>query len=138
MEKTIHGVAVLVIRKDRTVLMQHRDEKPDISYPGYWGYPSGTLEKGEVYLDAACRELIEETAYVPGVVKPLLEQKYVRYDGQQIQRHIYWTWYDEVQPIQCREGQEMRFMSIDEIATKQLLPGMLEVVKSAIETAFPS
>jgi 8-oxo-dGTP pyrophosphatase MutT (NUDIX family) len=41
-------------------LLQHRDDKRDIWYPGHWGCFGGSLDAGESPLDALRRELFEE------------------------------------------------------------------------------
>lgn len=53
---TLAALAV-VIRDDRVLLVQRRNE-PDA---GLWGFPGGHVELGETALDAATRELAEET-----------------------------------------------------------------------------
>lgn len=45
------------------VLMQLRDFKTGIAFPGQWGFFSGSLEKGETPDDAAHREMWEEIGY---------------------------------------------------------------------------
>lgn len=47
----------VVIREDRVLLVKRRNE-PDA---GLWGFPGGHVELGETALDAARRELHEET-----------------------------------------------------------------------------
>lgn len=53
------GCAALavMVRGDR-VLLVRRANPPD---QGLWGFPGGRIEPGETYLDAALRELKEET-----------------------------------------------------------------------------
>lgn len=47
----------VVLREDRALLVQRRNP-PDA---GLWGFPGGHVELGETALDAATRELAEET-----------------------------------------------------------------------------
>ena len=54
----------VVIRDDHVLLVQRRNE-PDA---GLWGFPGGHVELGETALDAAARELLEETGVA---AKPL-------------------------------------------------------------------
>jgi 8-oxo-dGTP pyrophosphatase MutT (NUDIX family) len=110
----IHGAGIVMVRKDGAVLMQHRDDKQGIFYPDYWGYPGGSVEDGEDFKAAAVRELYEETGYTPTKVYPLTDEVYIRSDGEKVNRHIYWTVYDEKQEIKCNDGQEMKFVKLTE------------------------
>jgi 8-oxo-dGTP pyrophosphatase MutT (NUDIX family) len=48
----------LTIRKDGKQLVQQRLKQP---YYGYWGRPTGKIRWGETIIEAAARELLEET-----------------------------------------------------------------------------
>lgn len=104
------------------VLMQERDEHPAID-PEKWGFPGGHLEPGEDFLEAAHRELEEETgARVADLEEVAAAQvRHVRVDGR--------TSVDEVrlfaarvdlvdEQICCREGRRMIF--VDPALVRQL------------------
>lgn len=55
-----HFASVALIDPRGWILMQERDEHPDID-PECWGFPGGAVEPGETYEQAAYRELEEET-----------------------------------------------------------------------------
>ena len=57
MTRPIPAVLAIVIRDGR-ILLVRRANPPD---QGRWGYPGGRIEWGEPFLDAALRELEEET-----------------------------------------------------------------------------
>lgn len=137
MEEISHGGAVLLFRNDKTLLMQHRDNNPEIKYADYWGYPGGHVEKGEGYMDAAIRELTEETDYIPEKVFFLLEEKYKGYNDEEICRHVFWSMYDGIQKIGCNEGQEMKFMTLEEISKLKLVTGNFEIIEKGFKVAFP-
>lgn len=128
-----HGAGVVVVRKDGSVLLQHRDNKPEIFYPDYWCYPAGSVEDGEGYKIAAIRELSEETDYVSNKVYDLADEIYKRSDGTEVNRHIYWTIYDEKQEIKCNEGQEIKFIFPNEFTGKKFLPGQERLLHLAIK-----
>ncbi|MDF3606884.1 NUDIX hydrolase [Paracoccus sp. DMF-8] len=50
--------ALAVVIRDGQVLLVRRKNPPDA---GLWGFPGGHVEPGETALDAAARELVEET-----------------------------------------------------------------------------
>jgi 8-oxo-dGTP diphosphatase len=51
---------VLLVDRQGRLLMQHRTDDAPIA-PGRWGFPGGHVEQAELPLDAAHRELLEET-----------------------------------------------------------------------------
>lgn len=63
-------VVVLPYAGDR-VLMQLRDFKPGIVFPGRWGFFSGSVEDGEKPKETARRELFEEIGYRPKILRRL-------------------------------------------------------------------
>jgi 8-oxo-dGTP pyrophosphatase MutT (NUDIX family) len=54
------AVAALILVEEDGYLMQLRDPRPDIWYPGHWGLFGGGVEPGEDPLAALRRELREE------------------------------------------------------------------------------
>ena len=52
---------IILVRKDGALIMQHRDDKPGITNPGAIAAFGGTVEPGETPLQAAVREISEET-----------------------------------------------------------------------------
>ncbi|MGO4526032.1 NUDIX hydrolase [Microvirga sp. 2MCAF35] len=57
MSSPVPAVIAVVIREDRTLLVR-RANPPDA---GLWGFPGGKIEFGETVMNAATRELLEET-----------------------------------------------------------------------------
>lgn len=56
---------ILLVRNDGALILQQRDDKPGITNPGFISSFGGHIEEGETPLDAAWRELIEETNLRP-------------------------------------------------------------------------
>ncbi len=56
----IYNVAAAIVRRgDEVVLVQQ--SSPEVEDKSFWTLPSGKLEEGETFLDAALREVKEET-----------------------------------------------------------------------------
>ena len=53
--------AIAIVLKNRHVLLAQRGKAPDA---GKWGFPGGHVELGETALQAAARELAEETGVI--------------------------------------------------------------------------
>jgi 8-oxo-dGTP diphosphatase len=53
-------VAGVILYREGGVLLQHRDDNPEIRWPGAWAIFGGHVEPGELPEDAARREIEEE------------------------------------------------------------------------------
>jgi 8-oxo-dGTP pyrophosphatase MutT (NUDIX family) len=103
-------VGVVLLRDDGAALLQHRDEIETISDPGLWVFPGGHVEAGEAPYAGAVRELEEETCYRCGRLR-LLTRLSVP-EGELV---FFWEEYDRRQPVECREGQALRFIPREEV-----------------------
>ena len=54
MKKMMDSTTVIITTTDNRVLLQKRDENPDIEYSGYYSLVSGYLEEEETPLDEHC------------------------------------------------------------------------------------
>lgn len=59
------AVAAILQLPDGRFVLQHRDDKPEIWYPGYWGCFGGAVDAGEAPGEALYRELWEELKLKP-------------------------------------------------------------------------
>lgn len=57
-ERQPKSAVIIVLNHDNKVLVQERLKHP---YYGFWGYPGGKIRWGETIIEAAARELMEET-----------------------------------------------------------------------------
>ncbi|MCU0495863.1 MAG: NUDIX domain-containing protein [Anaerolineae bacterium] len=53
-------VGAILLNERGEILLQQRDDKPDLRYAGYWTFFGGAVETGESPDEAIVRELIEE------------------------------------------------------------------------------
>jgi len=107
---------VVLLRSDGAALLQLRDDRPDIQDPGIWVFPGGHVEAGESPEAGAVREFLEETRYQCEGLQLLVsfEARAVGYPGE-YPIIFFWARFDGKQRIECCEGQELRFVSRDEV-----------------------
>ena len=74
----------VLLHRDGRVLLQHRDDKPDIESPGQWSLFGGGLDEGEEPEDAMLSEIDEEIGYRPRAQRPL-----VVFSGWYAEFHVY-------------------------------------------------
>ena len=109
---------VVLLREDGAALLQLRDDRPDIQDPGIWVFPGGHVEPGESPEAGARREFLEETRYLCDHLEPLVsfDASSVGYSGD-YPIIFFWTRFDGKQELECCEGQELRFVKAEEVAT---------------------
>lgn len=59
-EAFYRGVAAILVNPEGKILLQQRDDRPDLLYGGYWTTFGGGIEPGETPDEAVRRELLEE------------------------------------------------------------------------------
>lgn len=113
-QASVETIALVVLmREDGSALLQLRDNKPDLPHAGMWGLPGGHCELGELLAVSAQRELREETGYVCNELHELLyvKNRKICETCPPFSLAVFWARYDGKQPLQCREGQAIQFVS---------------------------
>jgi 8-oxo-dGTP diphosphatase len=111
--------AVILPYQGNRLLMQLRDNKPDIVHPGRWGLFSGTIETGENPLGCAQRELKEEIN-VEHAQMVFLSTDTVSHPDPITLHSFYCLLNVPVESITLYEGSDIGLFSIDQIRSRQL------------------
>ena len=120
---------------DRTgaLLLQLRDDRAPF-YPNVWGLPGGAVEPGETPVQAAERELLEETGLRPD--GPLR-----RYARQELPEHgraktyFYGSTGAAQSDVVLGEGAAMLFIPAAEVPDRPFTPGSAEIIGRFLTSA---
>jgi len=108
---------VLLVDKAGAVLLQHRDEHA-LSDALLWSIPGGQIEPGESTIEAARRELLEETGLTAGALS--LFWHGVHSDGE-VESYVYCGRTDaRQQDVVLGEGLAMVFLPADQVLALDL------------------
>ena len=107
--------AVVLLDSAGRALLHLRDEKPGLRASGQWVFPGGHVEADESLEAGARREFEEETCYRCGGLVWVLSLQDVHYPGwPDYQLHVFYADFDGYQKYRCREGRDLRFVSLAE------------------------
>jgi 8-oxo-dGTP pyrophosphatase MutT (NUDIX family) len=119
------AVAIILVDGSK-YLMQLRDQKPTIFYPGHWGLFGGAVEDDESPEQTVQRELEEELGFRPAEISFLTEFNFdLRCIGsQQIYRRYFEVHArsDEVASLNLTEGAAMESFAPETLFTLRLTP----------------
>lgn len=120
-QHVIHVAAVFVEDDDGRLVLQLRDDIPNISSPGHWSVWGGRVEEGESPIEAAAREVREELTLNVQVEALRFVTSGVSISPPREWHAFYWKAGAEVNHAIVTEGQKMGRFTLDEIKA-----GMLE------------
>lgn len=114
-------VAGMILIDKRRVLLQLRDNKSGIDYSGMWTIPGGVVSNNESTVDAARREFEEETGYKVENCHHLVDLNYIAHKKMKL-FCVFFADYIQGRVIQCFEGQEMRWIDLDNVDKLKIVP----------------
>jgi len=113
----------LIVVDSANYLLQLRDQKPGIFYPGHWGLFGGALDPGETPDTALRRELFEELGFAPRDISYFTEFAFdfAPHGGRRVIRRYYEVHVrsDEVATMTLGEGADLRVFAADEILGRE-------------------
>ncbi len=114
-------VVIVILHKNfKSYLLQLRDFKPKIIYPGHWGAFGGAVEEGESPEAAMSRELIEEIGYSPEAFNFFREDYKVQRKLKLNVYAFYSSMNTSLAKLHLMEGTDMGMFTKEEILSKNL------------------
>ena len=105
-------ISIGVILQRSSVLLTQRDEQAHCG--GQWEFPGGKVEANETIQQGLCRELQEELAIGVRAQEPLIQLRH-NYGDRIIHCYV-WTVCRYSGKPRPQEGQQMRWLAIDELS----------------------
>lgn len=103
--------------------------RPDGGHAGgFWEFPGGKIQSGESPLQALCRELAEEIGIQVSTAVPLMTFRH-SYPERVVELHVFEVSHYSGEP-QGLEGQPLRWVAVDELATAGLLAADLPIAEA--------
>jgi 8-oxo-dGTP diphosphatase len=130
MTQLIYHVAKALIYQGDRVLLQLRDDNPNITYPNYWGLFGGTLDPGETPEQAMRRELTEELTWIPAEVQFLFTWEEIETLAMTYVFGVPLT--VPADQLQLTEGQALKLFALDELTKFPVVPKILRMLPQAI------
>lgn len=135
MGKLRKTVSVILLVDDENVLLQLRDDRKEIPYPGCWVTFGGTIEPGESPLAAAIRELDEELGLT------VLEEEvffYKSHVAEDFEESVFWMRLrEDPEKLELKEGQGMRVFHYKEALRLKLGFADKEILRQFFEWDRP-
>jgi 8-oxo-dGTP diphosphatase len=129
----LDSVAAIIFMSGPRYLLQHREDRNDISYPNWWSVFGGAREHGESAEAALRRELMEELEFSVGECKPFLGCTFDLWFAVRRIRKIFFSvemTEAEARGLVLHEGQGMAWLRFEEILERavQIVPYDLGVI----------
>jgi 8-oxo-dGTP diphosphatase len=124
-------VAGVILYRDGKVLLQLRDDKPDIVWPNTWAVFGGHIEPGEDPLAGAIRETEEELGLT---LEPPLELVYHAEHGGRIRWFYAAPLVVDPDELTVYEGQRAGLFGEEELETLNIVPLHREILRGFFAT----
>lgn len=132
-----NSTSIILLTDDKNVVLQHRDDIPNIEYPDFWGLIGGWIEKNETPKEAIQREL-EEELYFPH------HNEKLRIDGlkliDQRKREKGWVEFiffgnikNDIYNIRLKEGQKISSFDFQELQILKIANHHKEYINSYLK-----
>ncbi len=124
-EHSNNAVKAIIFNANGKILLQKRDDHENLPFANCWNFFGGLVENDEDLMAALKRELIEELSCIPGKIEQKIFEWTWKSEWRTTTNHFYPLFFDGIElSINLQEGQEMKWFSIDQILSLDLVPAI--------------
>jgi 8-oxo-dGTP diphosphatase len=124
---------IVLVNTRGEILLNLRDDSPEINWPNQWDVIGGTVEDGETPDDCMVREMLEETGEVLTDIRPFKVYDVPLLNGNTARFHVYSARLDKpAEALVLGEGQEHRFFAIADLDGLSIVRGTDMVLQEFI------
>ncbi len=134
--QVVQTTGAILMNPQGKILIQQRDDKPSLIFPGYWTTFGGKVEPGEHPDEAIRRELLEEIELEPALRLWRVREFEAEVRGEVllVRQYLYVGRIDhEAHEITLNEGQALGYFGADEIDRLQIAFGLEKVFREFFE-----
>ena len=125
----LKSVAGIIFYKNK-YLLQLRDNKKNIYFPGFWGLFGGLLNKKEKFIKAIVREIKEETNLKVRITRKVILNNFTIFGSKKIRKRIYYECkIIGKKNIILKEGRKYKFFYYNQMSKLNIVPLDLAAIK---------
>ena len=125
----IKSVGGIIFHKNK-YLLQLRDNKKNIYFPGFWGLFGGLLNKKEKFIKAIVREIKEETNLKVRITRKVILNNFTIFGSKKIRKRIYYECkIIGKKNIILKEGRKYKFFYYNQMSKLNIVPLDLAAIK---------
>ncbi len=119
-----------IIIKNNKYLLQKRDTKKKIFFPGFWGVFGGSVEKYETEKKAILRELNEELSLKLKIKSKLFKLNFKSkfFKKERDRSYFQCEFVGQKTKIKLNEGQKFGYFKIEELKKLNIIPWDLQAI----------
>ena len=132
-----HSVSIFPVRAGGEILLQLRDDRPDLVNPNLWATLGGSIEAGETPEEAAGRELEEEIGRRPPtlIATGFVDGPSVSYPGEDLRIHLFGAAVDwALDELILGEGQKVDWFPAADARNLPLAPPIELALKAFLHS----
>ncbi len=121
------AVKAIIYNSEGKFLMQLRDNRIDLPFPGHWNFFGGLVEPNETLAEALKRELEEELGCVPGNIGGEIFKWVWTSDWASTENHFFLILCElKDEYLVLQEGEAMRWFTLEDLVKFPLTPAVYE------------